>query len=325
MTNALVTGITGQDASYLAEYLLDRGYRVFGMIRGYANPREPAVRKLLPDVELVNGDLLDQGSLVSVIAHCQPDEVYNLASISFVPLSWAQPELTAQVTGVGPLGLLEAIRIVGGTERNSTKYYQASSSEMFGEVRESPQTEQTPFHPRSPYGVAKAYAHHITVNYRESYGLYAVSGIMFNHESPRRGVEFVTRKISRAVARIKLGKQDTLQLGNLAARRDWGFAGDYVEMMHGMLQQDDPSDFVIGTGVAHSVQDFVEAAAEHAGLNWRDIVETDQEMMRPAEVDHLVADPTRARADLGWAPKVSFKQLVSMMVEHDLQAESADR
>lgn len=323
MTTALVTGITGQDASYLAEYLLDRGYRVFGMIRGYANPKEPAVRELLPDVELISADLLDQGSLVSAIEHSEPDEVYNLASISFVPLSWAQPELTAQVTGVGTLRMLEAIRIVGGTTSNSIKFYQASSSEMYGKVRETPQTEQTPFHPRSPYGVAKAYAHHITVNYRESYGLHAVSGIMFNHESPRRGTEFVTRKISRAIARIKLGKQEKLQLGNLDAKRDWGFAGDYVEMMHLMLQRDEPSDFVIGTGVAHSVQDFVEAASQHAGLNWRDIVETDPNMMRPAEVDYLIADPSRAKSDLGWTPKVSFEELVSMMVEHDLKNEAA--
>jgi len=324
---ALITGITGQDGTYLAEYLLQLGYKVYGLIRGQNNPKREWVERLLPDVELVHGDLLDQASLIAALEYTKPDEVYNLAAVSFVPLSWNQAELTGEVTGLGVLRMLEAIRIVGGSGRrngqrvNPIRFYQASSSEMFGKVRETPQNERTPFHPRSPYGVAKVYGHYITVNYRESYDIYACSGILFNHESPRRGPEFVTRKISMGVARIKLGKQRELVLGNLDARRDWGFAGDYVKAMHLMLQQPEPDDYVVGTGESHSVREFAELAFAYVGLDWRDYVRTDPRFMRPAEVDHLLADATKARTVLGWRPTVSFRELVEMMVEADLRLE----
>ncbi len=329
MPTALITGITGQDGSYLAEHLLSLGYDVYGMIRGQANPKRLEVERRLPDVRIVEGDLLDGASLIALVQKTQPDEVYNLAAISFVPLSWNQAELTGEITGLGVLRMLEAIRIITGASGSrgdsgrGIHFYQASSSEMFGKVRETPQNERTPFYPRSPYGVAKVYAHYITVNYRESYNLYACSGILFNHESPRRGPEFVTRKISIGAARIKLGKQKELAMGNLDAKRDWGFAGDYVRAMHLMLQQDEPDDYVVGTGEAHSVQEFIEAAFAYVGLNWRDHVRVDPQFLRPAEVDLLRADATRAREKLGWRPEVSFQQLVEMMVESDLRAEGA--
>jgi GDPmannose 4,6-dehydratase len=323
---ALITGITGQDGSYLAEYLSARGYEVWGLVRGQQNPRVRQLRQLLGDVRLVRGDLLDQGSLISAVERVQPDEVYNLAAISYVPMSWQQAELTGEVTGVGVLRVLEAIRVCSGISasrspgRGQIRFYQASSSEMFGKVTgESPQTEHTPFHPRSPYGVAKAYGHFLTQNYRESYGMFAVSGILFNHESPRRGPEFVTRKISLGVAKIKLGYERQLRLGNLSARRDWGFAGDYVRAMHQMLGQDEPADYVIGTGVTHSVEDLLEQAFAAAGLDWRDHVVTDASFIRPAEVDKLCADPSQAKERLGWEPKITFEELVGMMVEADLE------
>jgi len=322
---ALITGITGQDGSYLAEYLTTQGYEVFGLVRGQRNPRVRQLRQLLGDVRLIRGDLLDQGSLISAVERVQPDEVYNLAAISYVPMSWAQAELTGEVTGLGVLRVLEAIRVCSGISasrspgRGQIRFYQASSSEMFGMVRESPQTEQTPFHPRSPYGVAKAYGHFLTQNYRESYGMFAVSGILFNHESPRRGAEFVTRKISLGVAKIKLGYERQLRLGNLSARRDWGFAGDYVRAMALMLGQDEPVDYVIGTGVTHSVEDLLDHAFKVADLDWRDHVVTDAAFIRPAEVDKLCADPSVARDQIGWEPKMTFEELVGMMVEADLE------
>jgi len=322
---ALITGITGQDGSYLAEHLLAEGYEVWGLVRGQANPRVRRVRQLLSDVRLVRGDLLDQGSLISAVERVQPDEVYNLAAISYVPMSWQQAELTGEVTGLGVLRVLEAIRVCSGisASRSPTKgqirFYQASSSEMFGKVRESPQTEQTPFHPRSPYGVAKAYGHHLTQNYRESYGMFAVSGILFNHESPRRGAEFVTRKVSLGVAKIKLGFERQLRLGNLGASRDWGFAGDYVRAMHLMLGRDEPADYVVGTGVTHGVGELVELAFKVVGLDWHDHVVTDAAFIRPAEVDRLCANPAKANSELGWEPKIGFEELVTMMVEADLE------
>ncbi|MGW0193603.1 GDP-mannose 4,6-dehydratase [Nonomuraea sp. NPDC003201] len=321
---ALITGITGQDGSYLAEHLLEQGYEVWGLARGQANPRVSRMRKLLSDVRVVRGDLLDQGSLISAVERVQPDEVYNLGAISFVPMSWEQAELTAEVTGMGVLRMLEAIRVCSGASRGSgasrqIRFYQASSSEMFGQVSETPQNERTGFHPRSPYGVAKAYGHFLTQNYRESYGMFAVSGILFNHESPRRGAEFVTRKVSLGVARIKLGLATELRLGNLEARRDWGFAGDYVKAMHLMLQAANPEDYVIGTGRMKSVRELVEAAFTAAGLDWERYVVTDQTLHRPAEVDLLCADPKKARTQLGWEPSVSFDELVAMMVESDLR------
>ncbi|MEU7740362.1 GDP-mannose 4,6-dehydratase [Nonomuraea sp. NPDC049158] len=321
---ALITGITGQDGSYLAEYLLGQGYEVWGLARGQANPRVSRLRKLLADVQVVRGDLLDQGSLISAVERVQPDEVYNLGAISFVPMSWEQAELTAEVTGMGVLRMLEAIRVCSGVSRGSAasgqiRFYQASSSEMFGQVSETPQTERTAFHPRSPYGVAKAYGHFLTQNYRESYGMYAVSGILFNHESPRRGAEFVTRKVSLGVARIKLGLDSELRLGNLEARRDWGFAGDYVRAMHLMLQAGTPEDYVIGTGRMKSVRELVEAAFAAASLDWEQYVVTDQALHRPAEVDLLCADPKKARVQLGWEPTMPFDELVATMVEADLR------
>jgi GDPmannose 4,6-dehydratase len=300
------------------------GYEVWGLVRGQANPRVRHLRKLLSDVRLIRGDLLDQGSLIAAVERVQPDEVYNLAAISYVPLSWQQAELTGEVTGLGVLRMLEAIRVCSGisASRNpgsgQIRFYQASTSEMFGQVTESPQNEQTAFHPRSPYGVAKVYGHFLTQNYRESYGMFAVSGIMFNHESPRRGAEFVTRKVSLGVAKIKLGYERQLRLGNLTASRDWGFAGDYVRAMQLMLAQETPADFVIGTGVTHSVEKLVDTAFRTAGLNWRDHVVTDAAFIRPAEVDRLCADPAKARDELGWEPKIGFEELVEMMVDADL-------
>ncbi len=322
---ALITGITGQDGSYLAEHLLAEGYEVWGLARGQANPRVRMVRQLLGDVRLVRGDLLDQGSLISAVERVQPDEVYNLAAISYVPMSWRQAELTGEVTGLGVLRVLEAIRVCSGISasrspgRGQIRFYQASSSEMFGKVRETPQNEQTPFHPRSPYGVAKAYGHHLTQNYRESYGMFAVSGILFNHESPRRGAEFVSRKVSLGVAKIKLGYERQLRLGNLNASRDWGFAGDYVRAMHLMQRRDEPADYVVGTGVTHAVAELVELAFGVVGLDWRDHVLTDASFIRPAEVDQLCADPAKAAGELGWKPKIGFQELVTMMVEADLE------
>lgn len=319
MKTALITGITGQDGTYLAEYLIDLGYRVYGLIRGQNNPKAEAVQQLIPSLELVEGDLLDQSSLIGVVEATQPDEVYNLGAISFVPVSWRQPVLTSEITGLGVTRLLEAIRIVN----RDIRFYQASSSEMFGKVREVPQSEATPFHPRSPYGVAKAYGHYTTVNYRESYDMFACSGILFNHESPRRGLEFVTRKVTNAAARIKLGKQTELLMGDLAPKRDWGFAGDYVRAMHLMLQQSEPDDYVIGTGETHSVQELCEVAFGHVGLHWEEYVGTDPRFLRPAEVNLLIADSTKAREKLGWEPSVDFHALIRMMVASDLKGEGA--
>ncbi|MGW2250236.1 GDP-mannose 4,6-dehydratase [Kitasatospora sp. NPDC001660] len=324
---ALITGVTGQDGSYLAEHLISLGYEVWGLTRGQANPRKDRVSRLIPDLRFVDGDLMDQGSLVSAVDSIQPDEVYNLGAISFVPMSWRQPELVTEVNGTGVLRVLEAIRMVSGINKPAgaaggpgrIRFYQASSSEMFGMVAETPQNERTTFHPRSPYGVVKTYGHYITRNYRESYGMYGVSGILFNHESPRRGAEFVTRKISLAVAQIKLGLQDRLLLGNLDAVRDWGFAGDYVRAMHLMLQQDVPGDYVIGTGQMHSVRDAARIAFECVGLNWEDHVSVDPALVRPAEVETLCADADNARGKLGWEPKVDFPELMRMMVESDLE------
>ena len=311
---AFITGITGQDGSYLAEFLLGKGYDVYGMTRRASTENVERIAHLIDRVTLLQGDLLDPPSLDAALRESRPHEVYNLAAQSFVPTSWNQPVLTAEFTAVGVTRMLEAIRSVDPEIR----FYQASSSEMFGKVREIPQTELTPFHPRSPYGVAKVYGHHITVNYRESYDLFAVSGILFNHESPRRGLEFVTRKISDGVARIKLGLTDELRLGNLDARRDWGFAGDYVEAMWLMLQQDEPSDYVVATGEEHSVQEFVDLAFGRAELDVERHVTQDPRFMRPAEVDHLVGDPSKARDELGWEPRTSFRELVEMMVDEDL-------
>ena len=321
MSRALITGITGQDGRYLAEHLLSQGYRVFGLLRGQHNPKRAIVEREVPDVELLEGDLTDQVSLITALQRANPTEVYNLGAMSFVALSWKQPELTGNVTGLGALRMLEAIRNVQGSGSKDIKFYQASSSEMFGRAHEVPQNERTLFHPRSPYGVAKVFAHHITVNYRESYGMFACSGILFNHEGPRRGPEFVTRKISRAAARIKLGLDQKVTLGNLEAKRDWGFAGDYVKAMHLMLQQEQADDYVVGTGQAHSVREFVEVAFGHVGLEWREHVQLDPNLLRPAEVDLLEADWTKARTVLGWAPEVSFEELVAMMVDADLENE----
>ena len=311
---ALITGISGQDGSYLAELLLEQGYEVVGMVRRSSVDRFDRISHLIDSVRLIQGDLLDIHSLVSVVREVRPTEVYNLAAQSFVPTSWTQPILTAEFTALGVTRLLEAIRLVDPEIR----FYQASSSEMFGKVRETPQTELTPFYPRSPYGVAKAYGHYITVNYRESYGLFAVSGILFNHESPRRGLEFVTRKVTDGVAKIKCGVANELRLGNLDAKRDWGFAGDYVRAMWLMLQQDTPDDYVVATGKTWTVQQLVECAFEAADLDWTKFVKIDEAFMRPAEVDLLVGDPSRAEKDLGWKPAVSFEKMVDMMVSHDI-------
>jgi len=314
MPTALITGVTGQDGSYLAELLLAKGYRVVGVVRRTSHDSYERIQHLVGRIDIVAADLLDQHSLQSVIAEAQPDEVYNLAAQSFVPTSWSQPVLTGEFTALGVTRMLDAIRLA----KPSARFYQASSSEMFGKVRETPQRETTPFYPRSPYGVAKVYGHYITVNYRESYGMYAVSGILFNHESPRRGLEFVTRKITDGVARIKLGLADSLRLGNLDAKRDWGFAGDYVDAMWRMLQRAEPADYVIGTGVHHSVRDCCEAAFAHVGLDWSRYVKHDVRYDRPAEVETLLADPSRAREDLAWAPTVSFEVLMRMMVDADV-------
>ena len=315
MPTAIITGITGQDGSYLAEFLLSKGYEVVGMVRRSSTVTFERINHIQDDVTLIQGDLHDQSSLVDVIETYRPDEVYNLAAQSFVPTSWNQPVLTGEVTALGVTRLLEAIRLVNP----KTRFYQASSSEMFGKVREVPQTEHTPFYPRSPYGVAKVYGHWITVNYRESYDLFAVSGILFNHESPRRGLEFVTRKISYGVARIKLGLAKELRLGNLEARRDWGFAGDYVEAMWMMLQLDKPDDFVVGTGRTHAVRELCDQAFSYVGLNYQDYVVQDPRFYRPAEVDLLVADPSKANQELKWSPKVDFEGLVHKMVDADLK------
>ncbi len=313
---ALVTGITGQDGSYLAELLLAKGYRVYGLARRLSTPNYERIAHLLDKIEIVDGDLTDQASLIRAVRTAQPDEVYNLAAQSFVKTSFDQAELTGNVTGLGVMRVLEAIRL----EKPDAKFYQASSSEMFGKVRETPQTEKTPFHPRSPYGVAKVYGYWATVNYRESYGMFACNGILFNHESPRRGIEFVTRKISDGVAQIAAGKKKKLTLGNLDAKRDWGFAGDYVEAMWLMMQSKTPDDFVIASGKAHTVKEFVVAAFEAAGVeDWEKRVEVDKKFLRPAEVELLQGDAGKAKKELGWAPKTSFKQLVEMMVQADLE------
>jgi GDPmannose 4,6-dehydratase len=311
---ALITGITGQDGSYLAELLLEKGYRVVGMTRRSSTASDERIAHIRDRIEIVQGDLLDQASLVEALRAVAPAEVYNLAAQSFVPTSWNQPVLTGEFTALGVTRMLEAVRQVD----LGIRFYQASSSEMFGKVREVPQTEATPFHPRSPYGVAKAYGHYLTVNYRESYGLFAVSGILFNHESPRRGLEFVTRKVTDGAARISLGLASELRMGNLEAQRDWGYAGDYVRAMWAMLQQDEPSDFVVATGVAHSVRELCEVAFERVGLDYERHVVDDPGFYRPAEVDHLLGDAARARAVLGWAPDVDFRRLVEMMVDADV-------
>jgi GDPmannose 4,6-dehydratase len=323
MPRAFITGITGQDGQHLAEFLHGKGYEVFGMVKGQNNPRMTMMRDEFPFVEPVPGDLADLPSLVKALDHVEPDEVYNLAAISFVAMSFNQAELTANITGTGVLRMLDAVRIVGGSQNNSIRFYQASSSEMFGKVRETPQTEMTPFHPRSPYGCAKVFGHDITVNYRESYGLFACSGILFNHEGPRRGLEFVTRKVTNAVARIKLGLQQEIVLGNLDFKRDWGYAGDYVKAMWLMLQQDQPDDYVIATGKTHSGQDLVERAFAEAGIaDWQRYVRQDPKFFRPAEVDLLIGDSTKARTTLGWQPEIEFPELIKMMVAHDLDLES---
>jgi GDPmannose 4,6-dehydratase len=319
---ALITGITGQDGRYLAEYLHSLGYSVFGLVAGQNTLRQQWVKENAPYVTILEGDLRDMSSLIKALEMSAPDEVYNLGAISFVGMSWKQPELVSEITGLGVLRLLEAIRIYTDGDVSKIRFYQASSSEMFGKVQETPQVETTTFYPRSPYGVAKAYGHNITVNYRESYGMFACSGILFNHESPLRGEEFVTRKITKAVARIALGKQEKLHLGNLDAKRDWGFAGDYVKAMHAMLQQDTPEDFVISTGETHSVREFCELAFARAGItDWEQYVVLDPNFVRPAEVDLLLGDATKAKNVLGWTPETSFQQLVEIMVDNDLALE----
>jgi GDPmannose 4,6-dehydratase len=320
MKRALITGITGQDGSYLAEFLLKKGYKVFGLTRRTSTVNNERIKHIQDQITLLQGDLLDQSSLAGAIMQSEPDELYNLAAQSFVATSWNQPVLTGEFTALGVTRLLEGIRTINP----KIKFYQASSSEMFGKVTETPQKETTRFHPRSPYGVAKVYGHYITLNYRESFGLFACSGILFNHESPRRGLEFVTRKISHSMARIKLGKQEVLELGSLEPKRDWGFAGDYVEAMWMMLQQEEPDDYVIATGENHSVKEFVEEAAKCAGIeDWQKVVlHNKEEHMRPAEVDYLIGDYSKAKEKLGWKPKTSFKELVEMMVKADLEVES---
>jgi len=323
MKRALITGITGQDGSYLAEFLLEKGYKVFGTVRRLSTPNIENIGHLRDQVEFISADLLDQGSLTDAVKESEPDEVYNLAAQSFVKTSWDQPVLTGEFTALGATRVLEAIRTVN----KKIKFYQASSSEMFGKVTETPQRETTRFHPRSPYGVAKVYGHYITLNYRESYDMFACSGILFNHESPRRGIEFVTRKITNAVARISLGKQDKLELGNLDAERDWGFAGDYVQAMWLMLQQEEPDDYVIATGEKHSVEEFVRLAFEVVGISdWKQYVVSDHpKHTRPAEVDYLIGDYSKAKEKLGWEPKTSFSDLVTMMVNSDLEKEKNNK
>ena len=324
MRRALITGITGQDGRHMSEFLTGKGYQVFGLVRGQNNPKAQLVQDENPTLELVEGDLRDLSSLIAALEQVQPDEVYNLGAMSFVALSFRQPELTADTTGLGVLRILEAIRIVGGNQNNPIRVYQASSSEMFGKVRETPQTEQTPFHPRSPYGVAKVFGHSITVNYRESYGMHASSGICFNHESPRRGLEFVTRKITNGLARIKLGLQDSITLGNLDAARDWGYAGDYVEAMWLMVQQDEPGDYVVATGETHTIREFLYLAFHCGEIDgWERYVRTDPRFERPSEVDVLCGDASKARERLGWKPQITFEELVRMMYEADLAEEAA--
>ncbi len=315
MKRALITGITGQDGSYLAELLLEKGYEVYGIVRRASTEKFERIAHLMDAVEIVSGDLLDQNSLFHALDTIRPAEVYNLAAQSFVPTSWNQPLLTGEITALGVTRMLEAIKMVD----RSIRFYQASSSEMFGKVMEVPQSEKTPFYPRSPYGVAKVYGHWITVNYRESYDIFACSGILFNHESPRRGMEFVTRKITHTAAKIKLGLASELRLGNLKSKRDWGFAGDYVKAMWLMLQQPEPDNYVVATGETHAVEEAVEIAFSHVGLDWKKFVKTDPKFFRPAEVDLLVGDATRARSKLGWKPEVDFKSLITMMVDHDLE------
>jgi GDPmannose 4,6-dehydratase len=320
----LITGITGQDGLYLGEFLANKGYQVYGLVRGQNNPKIAAVERIIPSAELIQGDLTDLPSLINAMEQARPDEVYNLAAVSFVGLSWNQAELTGEITGLGVLRVLEALRIHTANRMERVRFYQASSSEMFGKARETPQRETTPFHPRSPYGVAKTFGHYITVNYRESYGAFACSGILFNHESERRGVEFVTRKISRGVARVALGLQDSISLGTLDSRRDWGYAGDYVEAMWMMLQQDEPDDYVVATGQSHSVRDVLDVAFAQVGIDdWSRHVISEDRLFRPAEVDQLVGDATRARQLLGWKPQVTFEQLIRDMVDADLRRERA--
>ncbi|RPJ02560.1 MAG: GDP-mannose 4,6-dehydratase [Deltaproteobacteria bacterium] len=315
MKRALITGITGQDGSYLAEFLLAKGYDVYGMVRRSSTISYERITHVQERLKLIQGDLLDQNSLIEALRMSEPDEVYNLGAQSFVPTSWNQPVLTGEFTALGVTRMLEAIRTVNPKIR----FYQASSSEMFGKVKETPQNEKTPFYPRSPYGVAKVYGHWITVNYRESYGIFCCSGILFNHESPRRGLEFVSRKVTHAAARIKLGLQKELMMGNLDAKRDWGFAGDYVEAMWLMLQQEEPEDYVIGTGVAHSVRDLIQIAFDRLGLEWKEYVKVDPKFFRPAEVDYLLGDPAKSKSRLKWQPQTTFKELIEMMVDYDLR------
>ncbi len=315
MKKALITGITGQDGSYLAEFLLKKGYEVYGMVRRSSTTNYERISHIQDRLKLVQGDILDQNSLIQALQTPEPDEVYNLAAQSFVPTSWNQPVLTGEFTALGVTRMLEAIRTVNPKIR----FYQASSSEMFGKIQQTPQNEKTPFYPRSPYGVAKVYGHWITVNYRESYNMFCCSGILFNHESPRRGLEFVPRKITHSVARIKLGLQKELRIGNLDARRDWGFSGDYVEAIWLMLQQSEPDDYVVATGISHSVKDLVKVAFDHVGLDWKEYVIGDPEFLRPAEVDYLLGDYRKAKSKLGWEPKVTFEELIKMMVDYDLQ------
>ncbi len=317
MKTALITGITGQDGTYLAEFLIDKGYKVYGMVRGQHNPKQEMVQQMIPALKFIEGDLLDQSSLVAALEVTQPDEVYNLGAMSYVALSWKQAALYGEITGLGVVRMLEAIR----QSNPKIRFYQASSSEMFGKVRETPQTEMTPFAPRSPYGYAKVYGHYATVNHRESYGIYACSGILFNHESPRRGLEFVTRKITHGLARIVAGKQHELLLGDLHPQRDWGFAGDYVQAMWAMLQQDEPDDYVVATGETHSVEEFAERAFAEAGLNWRAYVRSDAKFYRPAEVNLLIGNAEKAERVLHWEPTVDFPRLVKMMVQSDLARE----
>ncbi|MBD3780469.1 MAG: GDP-mannose 4,6-dehydratase [Micrococcales bacterium] len=324
MARALITGITGQDGLYLSELLLAKGYEVYGLVRGQNNPKIEVVRKIVPEVRLLTGDLMDMSSLLRALDESRPDEVYNLGAISFVAYSWENAQLTTDVTGKGVLNMLEAVRLHAGPDVRRVRFYQASSSEMFGKVQDVPQRESTLLWPRSPYGVAKVFGHYMTINYRESYGMHASSGILFNHESPRRGPEFVTRKVSQAVARISLGLQEDLTLGNLEARRDWGFAGDYVDAMWRMLQQDEPDDYVVATGETHSIRELLDVAFAHVGIaDWAPYVHQDPRFVRPAEVDLLIGDASKARQRLGWAPRVGFADLVRMMVDHDLSEQRA--
>ena len=324
MPRALITGITGQDGLYLSELLLSKGYEVYGLIRGQNNPKRDLVRRTVPEVKLMTGDMTDLSSLLRALRVAQPDEVYNLGAISYVAYSWENAMLTTDVTGKGVLNILEAVRLYSGDEPSKVRFYQASSSEMFGKVQEVPQRESTLLWPRSPYGVAKVFGHYMTINYRESYGMHASSGILFNHESPRRGHEFVTRKVSQAVARISLGLQETITMGNLDAERDWGFAGDYVEAMWRMLQQDRGDDYVISTGVTHSIRDLLDVAFARVGIaDWTSYVTFDPRFMRPAEVESLIGDSAKAKRVLGWEPKVGFEELVQMMVDNDLNLQRA--